>query len=304
MPTIESIITEKVKRLESVPDKFVTSVERSQKEVLKKLISDLSKLDRVGDKIDITNANILKIEEIGNELKKILFDGDYVAAVKDFASEIIDQGKLTQQFFKKAFPDDFTNDEIFKNILKVSQEQAISLFSEEAVSQELIQPLKSTLLNAITTGADVGTTTESLMTLIDGDKNIDGLLTRYAKTYAKDAFSTTDRQYTTIIGNELDVQWYVYRGGELGTTRPFCKHLNGQYMSKQEVVDLGNGIDLDGSKLTADELKGRAAGTNGSTIFTFAGGYNCEHSFLPTSIGNVPKTVIERNIEKGYYEEK
>jgi hypothetical protein len=45
-------------------------------------------------------------------------------------------------------------------------------------------------------------------------------------------------------------------------------------------------------------------GTNESTIFTFVGGYNCQHDLLPLTIKQVPESALNRAIEKGYYKPK
>ena len=48
--------------------------------------------------------------------------------------------------------------------------------------------------------------------------------------------------------------------------------------------------------------QGKMYGTNESTIFVTAGGYNCQHSIMPVSVFAVPKADIERNIKNGNFE--
>ena len=81
------------------------------------------------------------------------------------------------------------------------------------------------------------------------------------------------------------MKYYLYTGGLLKSTRPFCKERNGKFFKKEEVQSWG---DL-------DDWAGKMEGTNSKTIFQTAGGYNCQHSILPVSEAVVPKKVIERN---------
>jgi len=60
---------------------------------------------------------------------------------------------------------------------------------------------------------------------------------------------------------------------------------------------------LDGSSLCSGPnlCQGRVKGTTESSIFRYRGGYNCKHVYKPTLIDAVPKSVVNRNIKKGYY---
>jgi hypothetical protein len=44
-----------------------------------------------------------------------------------------------------------------------------------------------------------------------------------------------------------------------------------------------------------------ARGTNESTIFTYVGGYNCQHSLAPVSVFIVPIEQVRSSIEMGYF---
>jgi hypothetical protein len=41
--------------------------------------------------------------------------------------------------------------------------------------------------------------------------------------------------------------------------------------------------------------------TDSSTIFAYAGGYNCQHSILPVSEAAVPTDTLKEAIAKGFY---
>ena len=88
----------------------------------------------------------------------------------------------------------------------------------------------------------------------------------------------SDRAVTNTVAEQLGLNWYLYTGGLLDTTRPFCKARNGKYFRKEEVQ----------SWATLGDWAGRMAGTDEKTIFVTAGGYNCQHAILPVSEAAVP----------------
>ena len=301
MTELEKIIRKKIDRLDSVPNKFSNTIGNSQKKIFEELLVLLESLDRKEGLIVLSNSNFIKVDQIADRLTKAVFDTDYKGALKNFVSEFSTQAEITDQFFKASFKD-FEPSELYKNVLKSSQKKTLNLLSSEAVGKNFIEPVKEILSTSVTTGQSFTDAVKSLRVFIEGNENIEGTLERYVKQVAKDAFSVSDRQYTQTITNDLEIEWYVYRGGLVSDSRPFCIMNNAHYFHKKEIEDFGNGIDVDGSKLTSDELKGRIKGTNSSTIFVYCGGYSCNHSWLPVSIEIVPADVIERNVKKGYYE--
>jgi hypothetical protein len=89
------------------------------------------------------------------------------------------------------------------------------------------------------------------------------------------------------------------------TTRCLCLNLNGQYLHKGEIeqIGLGNLAVIEGlaSCRSGALWQGAMSNTNDKTIFTVAGGYNCQHSILPVSTFGVPKEVGLRAYQSGYF---
>ena len=301
MDSLEKIIREKVDRLESVPNKFANTVGNSQKQIFQELLTLFEGIERKDGLIILSNSNFSKIEQIADKLRKAVFDSDYKPALQQFMNEYNTQAEITNKFFLKSFSD-FEPTQLYKNVLRSSQKKTLELLGEEAIAQNFIDPIKEILSTSVTTGQSFPDAVKSLRAYIEGNPELEGGLERYVKQVAKDSFSFSDRQYTQTISNDLEMEWYVYRGGIVEGTRYFCREYNGKYFHKKEIEDFGNGIDIDGSDLTQEELRGRIEGTDSASIFIYCGGYNCFHSWLPVSIELVPREVVERNISKGYYQ--
>jgi hypothetical protein len=75
------------------------------------------------------------------------------------------------------------------------------------------------------------------------------------------------REYNAVVSDDLGLNFYSYVGTRIDTSRPFCDARAGRYFKKSEVegwASLGN-------------WQGRFPGTTKTTIFSYAGGYNCRH---------------------------
>lgn len=297
--SLEELIKEKLNRIRTVPDAFVSRVDKANEVIFNQILDQLNQLETKDGKIILSQKNLQISEQITSNLRKAIFDTDYLDALKAYANQYDKQAELTDSYFEKAF-DDFTNEAVYDDILKASKLSAIELLSEDAVYKEFINPIKDILNGSITAG---GTFTDAIKTLRDytlGTNEQAPALTRYVKQIAYDSFAFSDRQYSKVISETLKVFWYKYSGGELPDSRPFCVEYHNEFFSKREIEDFGKGIDLDGKQLTQEMLQGRYPETNASTIFTFAGGYNCKHTYLPVSEFSVPQKVILRNKLKGY----
>ena len=277
MPTLQQIIAEKSNRLEAIPNKLINSVDKIQKGIFEELMGLIESLDTKDGKILLNKKNLVKIEGIVGKLSESVFGGEYIEAIESFARE-------------KVFSDEFIEKALYDNILKGAQRNAVELLSEAGINTAFTVPLKNILTTSVSTGQSFGDTVKALRTFIEGNSEIDGTLLRHVKQVARDGFSFADRQYTNIIANDLGVEWYLYSGGRVTDTREFCRLRQGLYFHKKEVEKWAN-----------SPWQGKASGTTSSTIFTFAGGYNCMHSILPVSKFSVPKEVIQRNINNGNY---
>lgn len=307
MPTLSEIIREKHARLNTVPDNFITAVDKNNAKIFEEILRLLEALEVKSGKIVVSARNLELSQQIVNRLEVVIFDGEYMTALTEFAKQFNVQAGINNQYFEKEFKEFKkvfavpSNADLFKTALTQSQKSAIELLAQGGVQQQFSNPLKDLINAGITGNASLVETIKSVNSFIIGTNERGGALTINAKQVSHDGFAFSDRQYTKAISEQLGIEWFKYDGGVIEDSRPFCEQYHGQYFHAMEVADFGDGIDLDGSPLTKAELQGRYPQTNRATIFTFAGGFNCRHNWLPVSIASVPKEVIQRNIAKGYY---
>jgi len=297
MPTLDEIVKEKMARLTSVPDSMVTAADRAQLNMLKKAEELISKMNIVDGKIVFNDKNIQLISSISRELEGAIIDDAYVSSLTSFAKEFNTQATINNNYFYKIIQD-FEPKSVYQSTLKIAQQNAINLLSQDAVTAQIVSPIKDTLLSAVTNGGSFSDTMNAIREVATNTEKSDGLLTRYVKRVAYDSYAVADRQYTKVISEDLGLEFYKFQGNEVEDTRCFCEERKGNFYHKKEIEDWGSGKNV-GS--CGANWQGRNASTNSDTIFSFVGGYNCKDALLPVITSRVPKQWVDRAKRLGYY---
>ena len=298
---LEKLIQERIDRLESVPEKLITVIDRQEEKLFKQILKDLDGLKIVDGKIEASKDNLAKINSILENLKRTLFGSDYLNAIKEFAGEIGSQAKLNNKILEQTIGT-FEDSEMLKATVERSQMNALLLLDEGAVTNTLLQPIAQILTNSIVSNVSFQQAVATLRENMVGEKS---LLGRYSKTIIKDAFSISDRQYNQLISKENGVEFYRYDGGKLKTTRYFCCVRSNKIYHYKEISSWGSKPSLwnKGDATGCDKLNGGGMNpdTNSSTIFSYLGGYNCQHILVPIATEYVPQSVKNDAQAKGYY---
>lgn len=299
--TLLELIDKKNDRIESIPEKFQSSVEKLQRRLYNRITELIGQLDVRDGQIVMSEANLLRVQNINDELKRVLNGREYIDAVRKFTDEFDTQKAINDQYFRKAFGSDFTQVGIANQLVRNSQRNAFELLAGAPAEQNFIAPIRTQLENAVASGASYSETIKGIRATVEGTEEADGRLLRYSKQVSWDAFALSDRAYTNAIAEDLDVEWFRYSGGLVKDSRCFCEERDRQYFHFKEVEAWGRMEDL-GSCNTGEGWAGMMVGTNESTIFIVAGGYNCRHTLSPVSILLVPREVILRNMSNGNFE--
>lgn len=291
--SLTRLLSDKLKRSRQTPAFFLSTVERTQQKVMEQLITQLSLLQTdASGAILINDANISLINAITTQIESVFFDREYQAALTEFVSSMRVQANQTLAIYELQLGTTPTATELYAQVLRTSQVNAVAVLGESGIGSAFMQPLKEQLLLSVTNGSTLQETFKAVRGITLGDAENEGILYRNAKTYGRTIFSQADANYSSTIAKTMGVEWYKYAGDTIETTRPFCETRHNQFYHVKEVEEWG---DL---KPWAGQIKG----TNSSTIFTNRGGWNCRHQLIPYSVLRVPKDVVKRAINEGYYE--
>ena len=287
--TIKEILKAKADLLRSAPEAYFKRLDRVQLQVFDEVVALMNKLETKDGLIKLTQKNLRIADEINGKLKDVLIGSDFDEAVTQFASEFNTQRDLNVEYFKDAFPE-FKPTKLQDEIFKKTKVQAIEQLAASTPETGFLQGIKDLINDNVQAGGSFKDAVKSLREYALGGDQVDGKLLKYSKQVAYDSMATSDRAFTSAIADELDSEWFLYAGGEIETSREFCKERHEKYFHYLEVESWA-ALDWDGKNQE----------TNKQTIFIFAGGWQCRHNILPVSVFSVPKDVIQRNIDNGNY---
>jgi hypothetical protein len=270
-PTEESII----KAIQDQQDALMAQMDGSLKEVFKTLtdqvlaITDdlsLDPKDRAKNlremlrmKKQITDT-IVNNEDYQKEVANLLEGFESLADLSDSYVGLI----LDQPYKRKAL-----YNAILQTNIEVTKDALLGAGINNNFSNAIQEVLKTNI---------AGTTKRSelrqiLTKFIQGSDQEKAYLERYIKQTTNDSIMVFNREYIQAISDDLNFGFYRYKGTIIEDTRPFCQTRSGKVYTKAEVESWAN----------LGKWDGRMAGTTKSTIFSYAGGYNCRHTLYPIS---------------------
>lgn len=299
--SLDKLVQQRIDRLESVPAKLQTVIDSKDELLFKQILKDLGALKVEDGKIVASKENLSKINGILENLKKTLFGSDYLDAIKDFAGEIQTQATLSNNILSQTIGS-FEDNEMFKATVQSSQHNALLLMDENAIAHNFLTPLTEILTNSIVSNTSY---TQAVATLRENMVGENALLSRYAKTIITDSFAISDRQYNQLISKNHGIEFYRYDGGKIKTTRYFCCVRSNGIFHEKEIASWGSKPSLwnkgDASGCDKKNGGGMNPDTNSLTIFSYLGGFNCQHILVPLATEYVPQEVKDEAESKGYY---
>lgn len=300
--TLLQIIERKNQRIEDIPEAFQSSVEKLQRRLYNRITELIGQLEVRDGQIVMSEANLLRVQNINDELKQVLNGREYIQAVRKFTDEFNTQKAVNDEYFLKAFGSDFTETRLANQLVRNSQRITFDLLAGTPAEANFITPIRAQLEGAVATGASYKDTIIGIREFVEGTPDSDGRLLRYSKQISWDAFAISDATYTNAIAEDLGVEWYRYSGGIVKDSRCFCVERDRQYFHWEEVDAWGRREDLGDCKLEGGGWAGMKLDTNENTIWSYRGGWGCRHTLSPVSIFIVPIDVILRNISNGNFE--
>ncbi len=177
----------------------------------------------------------------------------------------------------------------FKSLQSQTIQNIESTLLQDGLTAQIKNPLVDILNQNINSGGLFSGFLEQIQNFVKGNEEIEGRILSYSRTYLRDTMFNYSRTFQQAITADLGLEFYVYSGGTMDTTRDFCKARSGKFFHHDEVQNWAK-----------QSWQGKRQGTTGSSIFSFCGGYNCTHSLIPVDSSIVPKEVIERAEKEGY----
>lgn len=276
---------------EAYSNAFAKGVTSTQRDVYNKVLAILKDLALNPDgTIKTTQANIKILREVRTSMESIILTDAYKKRVNEYLGGFDDLKDTNDAYFSVLSTAFVPNKVVYEEILSQSIALTKKSLLESGVNQFVIDPVDKLLTQNITSGGFFADMVEGMRVMILGDKERLGGLERYASQITRDSLNQYSRNYQQSITSDLGFEWFYYSGQLVRDSRSYCIEREGKFYHEKEV-----------EKSSSLQWAGKIPGTNSSSIFTYAGGYNCDHTYLPVDISQVPKEVIERNIANGNF---
>lgn len=261
-----------------------------QEVIYDKLLIQLKNLNLDADGyIRQTAANrevLSKAEEVVSEY---LPGAKLNGAISEALGVIPKIDRLNNDYFS-SISDSFKENRIF---IRKLQQQTIESIETNLLGDGLTAQVKTPLVNILNRNVNSGGQfkgfLEEVRLFAQGNENLDGRLVSYSRGILRDSLFQYSRSYQEAMTSDLKLDFYLYAGGIMDTTRPFCQERVGQYFHRKEIESWAD--------LT---WQGKNPLTTASSIFVFVGGFSCQHSLIPVSDIIVPAEDKKRATELGF----
>jgi len=277
---IVKIIKQREELIDAIPSEFIGQLEKAQNFLAREIINFAKELKTRGGQVQNTPANIQLALRLRDQIRGFLRKGGYFQSVTAFGQQFDELLKVERQYYRAMELSGVLAERDLKTLSNIRKNNINFLMEQD---QRVINATYDELLGGIyreRNFRDLARRLERLQTdtTFPNGKTLNGLLKRYSATYAATAYANFDRQINNIKSAEFGIDDFLYSGSLLKDSRPFCVDRVGQTFTKDDV-----------ESWQSLSWKGKAEGRD---IWTFLGGWNCEHSLSPVTAGF--KQEVER----------
>lgn len=263
--------------------RYVSAIGKIQNSLYEDLAVILKDLELQDGYIKQNAANRKILNKADNKVQETFSSSKYTTAVNNYIA-VIPRIDLNNVKYFTSIEESFKPSRIF---LKNLQTDTISTIEKyvlrDGLQSQVINPLSQILSQNVNSGGKFSGFLEQVRNYVKGNEQVEGRAMGYTRTYLRDSLFTYSRTFQQSLTSDLGLEFYLYSGGLIETSRPFCIERSGKYFSHKEIESWA---ELDWA--------GKKAGTTASSIFLFAAGWNCAHQIIPVHKSVVPKDVIER----------
>jgi hypothetical protein len=293
--------------IQNAIDKFNSDIPAAQQAMLDEVYQLMKELDVKQGSVAASVKNLRIISDIRKKLEKAILNDDYTSQIQDFVDTFSTISNLQSDYFA-SIKSEFAAGKFLAEIQSQSIDLALESLTESGIHTNVSSKIQEILMQNVTSGAKYSDMVEQMRKFIVGSDNVPGILERYTKQITTDSLNQYAATYTKVVTDDLGLDWFMYTGALIKTSRIFCRALVAKkYVHKSEIPNIIKG-DFEEFR----ELKGKIDdntglpqgmidGTNESNFQIRRGGYNCGHQFAPVPAAVVPKNLrmaIEAKIGK------
>lgn len=233
--------------------------------------------------IKSTNANLKKINK-ATGLKRFIKKVVNVAMFDFYDQEFNRLTGATEKYFKPFEPTAAAQKRILNRGATLTDGFINDLFDNNQITNAIQQTIK----NGINSNQNKTDLTALLTDQIKGKEKKFGLVQSYHYQNGYDEFQAYTRTLDDQFSKASDLNYAIYAGGKITTTRKFCDDRNGLVFNRETILTWNH---------TPETWVGRKDNNN---ILIDLGGYNCRHNLDWISYELAKR--LDPNIEKSKYD--
>lgn len=283
-----------LKTITDAVDKLSNAASVRQNPLYNEIVNLLTKLQTRDGALLNNVKNLETINTIKNKVERLIIDSRYKEQLKEFAGAYTELSNLHNEYFSK-FTEKFKPTNTLEILRKSAIETTITNLTEVGIEAGVTDGIKKILLTNIQNGGSMATLTEQLRNHMLTNNTGEGALERYVRAYATTAINQYSAEYNKSIADDLGLEWYLYTGSLLTTSREFCiEAVAKKYIHQSEFEALLRG-DFGNTKIHVNKKTGVPDGLmDGTTPDNFPrrrGGWNCGHQLIAVDDSIVPKNI-------------
>jgi len=259
-------------------ESITVTIKAAERELLRVILRDfLPVLEPNGGKLTATTVNRARLRILDEALRRFAA-GDLRDAVKVLAEQLLDVAGRNASYYLLAGFDRAKVEALAKDtglLLDILGLEANGQFTAGgyldrlASGQEVREKVKNLVLRSLAQGITPKDLARDFQKTVAGAQGIDGALVSYFKQYAFDSYNQVREVQNLHMANELELDFFVYAGGVIDSTRAFCLKRNRKVFHREETENWKNDPDLINQK-TKDSYR----------PLIERGRYNCRHMIM------------------------
>lgn len=262
----------------SANETYAGQIVRVQSKLYNDLVTILKFIETDADGNILQNAGNRAILRAGqNQFDKTIQSSGYQDAVEGHLKVIPKIDDLNADYFESV-SSAFKPNRIFIRQLQASTIETVNTsILQDGLASQIKAPLNQILSQNINSGGSFSGFLKQIETFVKGTDNLDGRLLSYSKGLLRDTLFNYARSYQTSVVADLGLSWYLYAGGLMDKSRPFCIERAGKYFHENEI-----------KAWASLSWAGKNNQTTESSIFIFVGGHSCGHQLIAVHESIVP----------------
>lgn len=271
--------------LDDNTDNAILSLNNAANKISKEILSEVNdtisvlKKDASGN-IVASIENIKKVNELSVSLEKYLSSSEYQQAMGVFLGSYSSNVILINSYFNAISTSFTASDILYKQIASAAKGSTIESLMGSGISANVKDPLIKILNDSIMTGTNRNEVYDLLKKEILGDEQNLGRLQKYVKQISNDAITQFNSNYIQIIGNDLGLSHYYYKGTRVSETREFCDTYAGKFFTEEKLQQI---VIQQSQSHAGKGWTGMINGTSWPNFKIYRGGWNCRHYVIPIS---------------------